>query len=155
MSSSQKTARLTPQVQGQQTEYVTHISSFAIIRRGNELLLVKRTRPEFTAGKWVFPSAVINFGEHPELAVKRIIREQLGVDSKNVSLFDIQSYGDKHWDICFVYDVSIDGTGKLSEDIEKVEYFDKRKLPPEFRSDHMEVLQSYEDKSESSGQKRK
>jgi hypothetical protein len=140
--SSQKTARLTPQVQGQQSEEIVHISAFAIIKRGNELLLAKKLRPEFTAGKWVFPSAIINFGEDPGLAIKRIVRDQLGADSKNVRLLDVQSYGDKHWDICFVYDVSIDGIGSLSQDIERAEYFDRGKLPPEFRSDHMEVLQA-------------
>ncbi len=148
MSSSQKLARLTPQAQGQQSEEVVHISVFAIIKKGNnELLLVKKIRPEFTAGKWVFPSSIINFGEHPEAATRRIVREQLGVDPKNVRLLDIQSYGDKHWDLCFLYDTSIDGVGKLSQDIERVEYFDRGKLPVEFRSDHMEVLQSLENKS--------
>src|SRR5438552_4631152 len=137
MSSGQKTARLTPQVQGQQSEEVAHISSFAIIRKGSELLLAKKIRPEFTAGKWVLPSSIINFGENPESAMKRIVREQLGVDSTNVRLLDVQSYGDKHWDICFVYDVSIDSIGKLSQDIERAEYFDRGKLPPEFRSDHV------------------
>ncbi len=140
--STTKTARLTPQPQGQQSEEVMHISSFAIAKKGNELLLVKRSRPEFTAGKWVFPSSIINFGEHPESAVKRIVKEQLGAEPKNVKLLDIQSYGDKHWDLCFVYEVSIDSVGKVSQDIEKAEYFDRGKLPSEFRSDHAEVLQS-------------
>ena len=140
--SSQKTARLTPQVQGQQSEEIVHISAFAIIKRGNELLLANKLRPEFTAGKWVFPSAIINFGEDPESAVKRVVKEQLGADAKDVRLIAVQSYGDKHWDICFVYEVSIDGVGKLSQDVERAEYFDRGKLPPEFRSDHMEVLQA-------------
>ena len=146
MSTSQKMARLTPQAPGQQSEEVVHISSFAMIKKGNELLLVKRIRPEFSAGKWVLPSAIINFGEDPEAAMKRIVREQLGADARNVRLLDVQSWGDKHWDLCFVYDVSIDSTGKLHQDIEKAEYFDKGKLPPEFRSDHMEVLQSFQNK---------
>jgi ADP-ribose pyrophosphatase YjhB (NUDIX family) len=140
--STQKTARLTPVVQGQQSEEVAHISVFAIIKRGNEVLLAKKLRPEFTAGKWVFPSAIINFGENPESAAKRVVKEQLGADPKSVRLVDVQSYGDKHWDICFVYDVSIDGVGKLSQDIGSAEYFDRGKLPPEFRSDHMEVLEA-------------
>jgi len=140
--SSTKTARLTPQPQGQQSEEVMHVSSFAIIKKENELLLVKRIRPEFSAGKWLFPSAIINFGEHPESAIKRIVKEQIGAEPKNVRLVDVQSYGDKHWDMCFVYEASIDSVGKLSQDIEKAEYFDRGKLPPEFRSDHAEVLQS-------------
>ena len=135
-------ARLVPQPQGQQPEEMMHISSFAIAKRGKELLLVKRLRPEFTAGKWVFPSALINFGEHPESAMKRIIKERLGAEPRSMKLVDIQSYGDKHWDLCFVYEVSIDGVGKVSQDIEKAEYFDRGKLPPEFRADHAEVLQT-------------
>jgi len=139
--STTKMARLSPQSQGQQSEEMMHISSFAIAKKGKELLLVKRIRPEFTAGKWTFPSSIINFGEHPESAIKRIVKEQLGTEPKNVRLLDIQSYGDKHWDLCFIYEVSIDSIGKVSQDIEKVEYFDRGKLPPEFRSDHAEVLQ--------------
>jgi ADP-ribose pyrophosphatase YjhB (NUDIX family) len=139
--SSIKTARLTLQPQGQQSEEVMHVSSFAIVKKRNELLLVKRIRPEFSAGKWVFPSAIINFGEHPESAIKRIVKEQIGAEPKNVKLIDIQSYGDKHWDLCFVYEISIDEVGKVSPDIEKAEYFDRGKLPPEFRSDNAEVLQ--------------
>ncbi len=140
--SSAKMARLVPQPQGQQPEEMMHISSFAIVKQGNKLLLAKRIRPEFTANKWTLPSALISFGEHPESAMKRIIKEQLGAEPRNTKLVDVQSYGDKHWDMCFVYEVSIDGVGKISQDIEKAEYFERGKLPPEFRADHAEVLQT-------------
>lgn len=140
MSAAQKLARLIPQPQGQQSEDMVHISSFARVRNRNEILLVKKNKPDFTAGKWVFPSAIINFGEDPAMAVERIVKEQLGTAPKNVKLIDVQSYGDKHWDLCFVYDVTIDRVGKLSADIDTAGYFDRKKLPPEFRSDHLEVL---------------
>jgi len=141
-----KTARLAPVAQGQKTEELAHVSSFALIKRGdnNELLLEKKLRPEFSAGKWVLPSAIINFGEPPDAAIKRIVREQLGAEPGGVRLLDVQSWGDKHWDICFVYSVSVGDLGKLSSDIERVEYFPREKLPLEFRSDNMEVLESYE-----------
>ena len=144
-TSGPKLARLVPQLPGQQSEEFAHISSFARVRNGeNELLLVKKTRPEYTAGKWVFPSSIINFGEDPKLAIERIIREQIGVSPRNVKLIDVQSFGDKHWDLCFVYDVSIDTVGQLSSDIEVAGYFNRKKLPPEFRSDHLEVLETLE-----------
>ena len=102
-ASGQKLARLVPQVPGQQSDEIVHISSFARVRNAeNEMLLVKKTRPEFTAGKWVFPSSIINFGEDPKLAIERIIREQIGASPSSVKLMDIQSFGDKHWDLCFV-----------------------------------------------------
>ena len=139
--SSTKVARLTPYAQGQLPEEVMLVSSFAMIRYGNNLLLVKRIRPEFTANKWTFPASLINFGEHPEQAIKRVVKEQVGAEAKNVKLLAVQSYGDKHWDLCFVYDVTIDSVGNVSQDIEKAEYYEKDKLPPEFRADHLEVLQ--------------
>ncbi|MDG6905720.1 MAG: NUDIX hydrolase [Nitrososphaerota archaeon] len=140
--SNAKPAILVPQPQGQQPEERVHISSFAIVKKGNQLLLVKRTRPEFTAGKWTFPAAIVNYGENPQSAVKRIIKEQLGAEPKSIEILDVQSYGDKHWDLCFVYEVSIDAVGKLSQDIEKAEFFDRSTLPQEFRADHLEVLQT-------------
>jgi ADP-ribose pyrophosphatase YjhB (NUDIX family) len=146
-STPKKRASLSPQVQGQQSDEVVHISSFAIIKKGDKILLAKRIRPEFTAGKWTIPSSIINVGEHPEEATKRIVKEQIGAEARNTKLLDIQSYGDKHWDLCFVYEVVIDGTGKISPDIELVEYFEKGKMPPEFRTDHAEVLQKLGSKS--------
>ena len=109
-----------------------------------EMLLVKKTRPEYTAGKWVFPSSLINFGEDPKLAIERIVREQIGTSPSSVKLLDVQSFGDKHWDLCFIYDVSIDKVGKLAPDIEMAGYFNRKNLPPEFRSDHLEVLETLE-----------
>jgi len=141
MSAAQKMARLIPQPTGQQSEEMVHISSFARVRNGDEILLVKKNKPDFTAGKWVFPSSIINFGEDPRLAMERIVKEQLGTAPTSVKLLDVQSYGDKHWDLCFVYEVTIDRVGKLSSDIDMAAYFGRRKLPPEFRSDHLEVLE--------------
>jgi ADP-ribose pyrophosphatase YjhB (NUDIX family) len=149
MSSNPKAARLIPQIPGQQSEEMVHISSFGRVRNNDdEILLVKKLRPEFSAGKWVFPSAIINFGEDPKSAMERIIREQLGVSPSTIKLLDVQSYGDKHWDLCFVYDVTIDRVGKLSQDVETAAYFNRQKLPPEFRSDNLEVLETLEKKKE-------
>ena len=140
--SSTKRAILVPQPEGYQGDEFAHISSFALVKRGHELLLIRKNRPEYTAGKWLFPSGVNNFGEHPQSAIKRIIKDQIGAEPKNVRLADVQSYGDKHWDMCFVFEAAVDSVGKLSEDIEKADYFDRNNLPPEFRADNLEILQA-------------
>ncbi|MFI5419529.1 MAG: NUDIX hydrolase [Nitrososphaerales archaeon] len=138
-----------PQIPGQQSEEMVHISSFGRVRNDDdEILLVKKLRPESSAGKWVFPSAIINFGEDPKLAMGRIIREQIGASPSTIKLLDVQSYGDKHWDLCFVYDVIIDKVGKLHQDVETAAYFNREKLPPEFRADNLEVLETLEKKEE-------
>lgn len=136
-----RAARLVPQpAGGGPFEEVAHISSFVIIKRGGSFMLAKRLRPESTAGKWVIPATIINFGEDPAAAASRVVKEQLGVEAKKVELIDMQSYGDKHWDICFVYAAAIPGVGAISSDIEKVAYFELESLPPELRSDHKEVI---------------
>ena len=147
---TQKMARLVPQPDSTTTsppQEVVHLSSFAVIRKAGDskkILLAKRLRPQFTAGKWTLPSSIIDYGENPEEAIKRIVEVQLGARPHNAKLVQVQSYGDKHWDLCFVYDVSLPGEkwGTLSQDVEKVEYFDLSNLPPEFRQDHREVLET-------------
>ncbi|MGI0091731.1 MAG: NUDIX domain-containing protein [Nitrososphaerales archaeon] len=141
--SQTKAARLVPQSTSQPPEEVVHISSFVLVKRGTEnVLLTKRLKPEFNKGKWTVPGVVIGYGEHPEAAAKRLVKEQLGSEPRNMKLVEIQSFGDKHWDLCFVYEASIDGVGKVSEDIEHADYFDFAKLPPEFKEDHREIIQA-------------
>ncbi len=138
--SSPRPARLVPQPEGTQPEEFTHISSFAFITRGTRLLLVRRTKPERHAGKWCIPSSLLMYGEDPASGVRRAVMEQLGSRATVAKLLDVQSYGDKHWDLCFVYGVEMPGPGKLGQDFDKAEYFDVAKLPPELRDDHREVI---------------
>jgi ADP-ribose pyrophosphatase YjhB (NUDIX family) len=139
--STPKMARLVPQPEGAQPEEVTHISAFAFVRRGNQVLLLRRSRPERWAGKWCVPSAILLYGEDPASGVRRVVGEQMGVTATVAKLLDVQSYGDKHWDLCFVYEVEAHGPGKLGQDFDKGAYFDVANLPPELRDDHREVLE--------------
>jgi ADP-ribose pyrophosphatase YjhB (NUDIX family) len=138
--SSPKTAKLVPQQDGTQPEEVLHISSFVLAMKGAQLLLIKRMKPERLAGSWCLPSAVINYGEDPGAAALRIVREQLGASATSLKLLDVQSFGDKHWDLCFLFHVEIPSVGKLGGDFDKADHFDLGKLPPELREGHREVL---------------
>lgn len=104
--------------------------------------MTKKQKPDYAAGSWTIPGAIIGYGEHPEDAVKRIVKEQLGADvtGGNPKLLQIQSYGDKHWDLCFVYDVHIDKVGNLAQTVERAEYFDLSKFPPELSAGSKDVL---------------
>jgi len=138
--SSPKTARLVPQPDGTQPEEFTHISSFALVLKGGKLLLIRRLLPERWAGKWVIPGAVILYGEDPAAGARRVVKEQLGAEAAGVRLVDVQSYGDKHWDICFLYRAEIPEVEKLGQDFDKAEYFELASLPAELRDDHKEVI---------------
>jgi len=132
---------LVPQSDGTQPEEFTHISSFALVQKGGKLLLVRRLRPERWAGKWCIPGALLLYGEDPAAGAQRVVKEQLGADATAVKLLDVQSYGDKHWDICFIYRAETPEIGKLGQDFDKAEYFETASLPAEMRDDHREVIE--------------
>jgi len=119
-----------------------HLSSFGIVRRGGSILLMKKLRPERHAGKWTLPASVINYGEDPAEAMKRIVLSYLGKEPTGLKLIDLQSYGVEHWDLCCVYDVQLPEVGVLSKDVEKVEYFAVSTLPQELVEGHREVIQT-------------
>jgi ADP-ribose pyrophosphatase YjhB (NUDIX family) len=140
-----KLASLIPQAPPPTGE-VLHISAFGIVKQGEKILLLKMHRPDAYAGKWVLPARIINFGENPSEAMGRITQATLGSDAKSLKLIDLQSYGDRHWDLCCVYDIQVSGRSEPSKDVEKVEYFEVDSLPAELLEDHREVIQGLRDK---------
>jgi ADP-ribose pyrophosphatase YjhB (NUDIX family) len=58
----------------------------AIIRNGNKLLLVKEAL-ESGKERWIFPGGGVNFGESLEEALKREIKEELGMEIKVEKFF--------------------------------------------------------------------
>jgi NADH pyrophosphatase NudC (nudix superfamily) len=60
----------------------------AVISRCDSVLLVKRLREPF-AGKWMFPSGFVDFGEHPEESLKREILEETGLTMNRADLIGV------------------------------------------------------------------
>ena len=140
MNTVPKRARLVPQQDGTQPDEVVHISSFVLVRKGVQLLLLRRQKPERMAGSWVLPSGVINYGEDPRQAALRMTGEQLGIPPTSLKLVDVQSYGDRHWDLCFMYSAEVPNVGAPGGDFDKAEYFDLDALPAQLSEGNREVL---------------
>lgn len=62
----------------------------ALVRRNNELLLVKRKKKPWK-DYWAIPGGKIKFGESLEEAVKREVREETGIDIKVIRLLGVQT----------------------------------------------------------------
>lgn len=54
--------------------------SIGVVKRGEKLLLVKRSENESSAGKWCFPGGSIEEGETSEEAAIREVVEETGLD---------------------------------------------------------------------------
>ncbi len=53
----------------------------ALLSRGGRLLLCRRTRPDYLAGKWEFPGGKIEPGESAEACLARELGEELGIQA--------------------------------------------------------------------------
>jgi len=63
-----------------------HIVVGAIVRRGDEILVMKRAVGS-SAGAWYFPGGDLEHGETPDEGVRRELREETGLDVENLRLF--------------------------------------------------------------------
>lgn len=75
----------------------------AIIRENERILLSKRPLDKHQGGKWEFPGGKIDQGELAVEALKRECKEELGIEIKSPSLFEVVDfdYGDKQVRISF------------------------------------------------------
>jgi len=59
----------------------------ALVKNGENVLLLHRVKEHENLDIWEFPSGTVEFGETPEQAVEREVREETGLNVKNKGLF--------------------------------------------------------------------
>lgn len=118
------------------------LSSFAVVRRGTEVLLGRaREHPRWAAEwapnfaaydreerareweTWRFPATFLYEGEHPDEALGRVLRDQLRTHEFMADPVQIYAFydpsdwfpGKNHYDLCFVYDVEADPPAETPE----------------------------------------
>ncbi|HSB47155.1 MAG TPA: (deoxy)nucleoside triphosphate pyrophosphohydrolase [Candidatus Bilamarchaeum sp.] len=65
----------------------------AIIRKGNRILIAQRKKDSrLEADRWEFPGGKLEFGEHPEDALRREIMEELNIRIKIRKLHAVLSH---------------------------------------------------------------
>lgn len=79
-------------------------AGYAVVKRGDEVLLVKMKQ----SGKFFFPGGAVDVGEPMEEAVRREIREEAGVEVKELEFLMMKetffAYGDRAYHaLNFVY----------------------------------------------------
>jgi ADP-ribose pyrophosphatase YjhB (NUDIX family) len=111
----------------------TCLSAFLVLKGKGGVLVGKMTKPSVwvekffvgetfapkyaSSGKWILPASHLKYGEKPDDAAERILREQLGLSGVKLSLRQVQSHLSQdpndseaaHWDICFVYEGEVKG----------------------------------------------
>ena len=65
-----------------------HVHLGALVRRGDEILIMKRAAGA-VSGAWYFPGGGLEEDESPEDGIRREIREEAGLEVKNLRLFRV------------------------------------------------------------------
>lgn len=108
------------------------VAAGALILRGREVLLVRRTMEPYT-GSWSIPAGFVNAFEDPAEAALRECREETGLTAEVISLFDMVT-GREHSrgsDIFIVYLVRVlSGALAAADDVDQAGWFALDNLPP-------------------------
>jgi hypothetical protein len=131
------------------------ISVFAVIRKEGRVLAGVTKRGGRWASEWLpsiskntgkdldkewaawrLPSAYVFEGEHPDDALGRVMRSQLVVDTFAYSRPAVYSYsepsewypGNRHWDLAFAYDVTINQTPRKHPQWKELLFLDASEL---------------------------
>ncbi len=85
---------------------VVHVAVGVILNDAGQILIARRPRDSHQGGLWEFPGGKIESGERVEAALKRELREELGIEVwESEPLLQIRhDYGDKRvlLDVCVV-----------------------------------------------------
>lgn len=101
---------------------IQRVAAYGVIVRDGRVLLCRLGSPEPDQGKWTLPGGGLDFGEHPEQAAIREVREETGFEVRLGELLEVQSevhpsaHGTMH-SIRFLYRAEIVG-GTLTIELE-------------------------------------
>jgi len=119
------------------------LTTDGIILKNRKILLVKRQTPPFI-GYWVIPGGHVDYGEMVEEALKREMKEELGITVKIKKLIGVYSdpkRDPRYHTVAVVYLCQkIKGKISLNREASEFKYFSLKKLPKKIGFDHRKII---------------
>jgi 8-oxo-dGTP diphosphatase len=116
----------------------------AIILQDNKILLIKRgSEPD--KDLWALPGGHVDWDETIEEAVKREVKEEIGVKVTAIKMLGIYSDPKRHpkQSINVPFSVEIEGELKIGDDAKDFRWFELDKLPKPLAFDHEKSINDY------------
>ena len=115
------------------------VTAGGIIRNneGRVLLLHHRFRP---GSGWGIPGGFVQRGEQPDEALRRELREEVGLEIEDMSLFKTRAFRNAR-QVEIVFRCRARGeTEELSYEIKRLAWFDPNELPKELPRDQADLI---------------
>lgn len=123
-------------------------SASAVIVRDGSVLLTRRAREPWQ-GYWETPGGYVEWGEHPEDAIRRELHEELGAEVQTAALLGVyvEAWQPREWHQTTLYEVSL-ATPDASLSINSCEvsewgWFSPEALPPRMASTHAQRISDW------------
>ena len=105
--------------------------------QGRVLLLKHRFRP---GTGWGMPGGFMQAGEQPEEALRRELREEVGLEVEEVELFSTRAFKvPRQVEIVFTA-LALGDTNELNFEIQKAAWFSPSELPEELPTDQAQLI---------------
>lgn len=113
-----------------------------LLDKGKVLLLKRAKSPFF--GLWTLSGGHVEYGETVEKAIKREVKEELGISVKIKKLFGVYSdpkRDPRYHTVSIVYLLEkIKGKIRINEESLEFKYFPLKNLPKKIAFDHRQIL---------------
>jgi mutator protein MutT len=120
-----------------QTRFTVTAGAIITDDEGRVLLLHHRFRP---GSGWGIPGGFIKRGEQPDQAVRRELREEVGLEIEDLSLFKTRAFK-KARQVEIIFRCRARGeTDQLSYEIKRLAWFDPHDLPQELPRDQAALI---------------
>jgi 8-oxo-dGTP diphosphatase len=128
-----------------------HVTVGAIaVNVKQQVILVRRTDNLHNGGKYTIPGGFLDRNEDTKQAALRELEEETGLKGEIISLFKINDNPNRpkedRQNVDFIYIVKIiGGKEKISNETDRIQWFDKESLPKEdeFAFDHRDIILEY------------
>jgi len=114
-----------------------------IILKSKKILLVKRARYPFS-GYWTLPGGHVEYGETLEAAMKREMKEELGISTKIkkiIGAYSAPKRDPRYHAVSVIYLLEkTKGKIKLDWESSEYQYFPLNKLPLKIGFDHRKII---------------
>ncbi|MEO0076600.1 MAG: NUDIX hydrolase [candidate division WOR-3 bacterium] len=117
-----------------------------IIDIAGKVILIRRKNPPYG---WALPGGFVEYGESVEEAASREIKEETGLEIKDLKQFHVYSKPDRDprgHTVSVVFTAKGIGEPKASDDATAIGIFSIDNLPTPIAFDHLQILKDYANK---------
>ncbi len=101
----------------------------AVVQEDSGVLLLQLVDAANGREGWQLPGGALDRGEHPEAAIRRVLKMQVGLEPEYLALAEVESTPGDHWRLIFHYRCDANRPPTIGEGVRAARFFQLEHLP--------------------------